>query len=386
MGDHEELGTNRSYTWSLKVEGSDGQIDAAFADAAHTVKERYVQQRLIPMALETRAAVAVPQPFGGDVTLYSTTQIPAHPQDHVGDHARPRRASGTRRRPGRRRCLRVEAQRLRRLKALKLDPNSSSTYNLLISTYLAANRLPQAIAVLEGLLSRSPDNARVLMVLAMTCERINDFPKARDAYEKLLAVKPDSPYALNNLAYLYAERLDQPDKAYDLAQKARGLQPADAGIADTLGWILYKKGNYQQSLTLLQESAQKLPNNPEIQFHLAMASYMMGDMDAARTAFRQAAAAANDFPGKEEVRRRLALLEGVEGKATELSSDNLEAILEQQPDDVVTRMLLGEFYRKAGSIRQSSCDVRTSDQAESQAALGHGKAGSAECRPFAGRR
>ena len=236
------------------------------------------------------------------------------------------------------------------LKALELDPNSSSTYDLLISTYLAANRLPQAIALLEGLLSRSPDNARALMVLALIYERMNDFPKARDAYEKLLAVKPDSPHALNNLAYLYAERLDQPDKAYDLAQKARALQPADAGIADTLGWILYKKGNYQQSRTLLQESAQKLPNNPEIQFHLGMASYMMGDMDAARTAFRQAAAAANDFPGKEEVRRKLALLEGVEGKATELSSDDLEAILKQQPDDLVTRMLLGESYEKQGAF------------------------------------
>ena len=73
---HDDLGTNRSYTWALKVEGTEGQIDAAFAAAAHTVKERYVQQRLIPMAIETRAVVAVPQPFGGDITLYSTTQIP----------------------------------------------------------------------------------------------------------------------------------------------------------------------------------------------------------------------------------------------------------------------------------------------------------------------
>ncbi len=73
---HDDLGTNRSYTWALKVEGTEGQIDAAFAAAAHTVKERYVQQRLIPMAIETRAVAAVPQPFGGDLTLYSTTQIP----------------------------------------------------------------------------------------------------------------------------------------------------------------------------------------------------------------------------------------------------------------------------------------------------------------------
>jgi carbon-monoxide dehydrogenase large subunit len=73
---HEDLGTNTSYTWALKVEGTDGQVERAFADAAHTVRARYVQQRLIPMAMESRAVVAVPQPFGGDITLYSSTQVP----------------------------------------------------------------------------------------------------------------------------------------------------------------------------------------------------------------------------------------------------------------------------------------------------------------------
>lgn len=71
---HDELGTNRSYTWDLKI--GEEAVEAAFASAAHTVKERYVQQRLIPMAMEPRAVASVPQPFGGDVTLYSSTQIP----------------------------------------------------------------------------------------------------------------------------------------------------------------------------------------------------------------------------------------------------------------------------------------------------------------------
>ncbi|MFZ4720297.1 MAG: xanthine dehydrogenase family protein molybdopterin-binding subunit, partial [Ilumatobacteraceae bacterium] len=73
---HADLGTNKSYTWDLKVEGTEGQVDAAFAAAAYSVKERYVQQRLIPMAMEPRAVAAVPQPFGGDMILYSATQIP----------------------------------------------------------------------------------------------------------------------------------------------------------------------------------------------------------------------------------------------------------------------------------------------------------------------
>ncbi len=73
---HDDLGTNKSYTWDLKIEGHEGQVDEAFAAAAFTVKERYVQQRLIPMAMEPRAVAAVPQPFGGGMVLYSATQIP----------------------------------------------------------------------------------------------------------------------------------------------------------------------------------------------------------------------------------------------------------------------------------------------------------------------
>ncbi len=73
---HEAIGTNKSYTWNLKVEGTEGAVDAAFKSAAYTVSERYVQQRLLPMAMEPRAVAAVPQPFGGDITLYSATQVP----------------------------------------------------------------------------------------------------------------------------------------------------------------------------------------------------------------------------------------------------------------------------------------------------------------------
>ncbi len=70
---HPHLGTNRSYRWELKPQGDLSEI---FANAAFTVKERYIQQRLLPMAMEPRAVAAVPQPFGGDITLYSATQIP----------------------------------------------------------------------------------------------------------------------------------------------------------------------------------------------------------------------------------------------------------------------------------------------------------------------
>jgi carbon-monoxide dehydrogenase large subunit len=71
---HEALGTNRSYDWAL-IPDQDA-VDAAFASAAHTVKERYVQQRLIPAAMEPRGVAVVPQPHGGEYTVWAATQIP----------------------------------------------------------------------------------------------------------------------------------------------------------------------------------------------------------------------------------------------------------------------------------------------------------------------
>ncbi len=71
---HEDLGTNRSYTWELTPDAD--AVERAFAEAAHTVSERYVQQRLIPAAMEPRGVVVVPAPHGGEYTVYSSTQIP----------------------------------------------------------------------------------------------------------------------------------------------------------------------------------------------------------------------------------------------------------------------------------------------------------------------
>jgi carbon-monoxide dehydrogenase large subunit len=69
---HEDLGTNESFTWTLDT----GDIEDAFNRADVTVKERYLQQRLIPNAIETRGVVANPDPVTGGYTVYSSTQIP----------------------------------------------------------------------------------------------------------------------------------------------------------------------------------------------------------------------------------------------------------------------------------------------------------------------
>jgi carbon-monoxide dehydrogenase large subunit len=69
---HDELDSNRCYTWALSA----GEVDRLFSEAAVTVKERYRQQRLIPNAIEPRGVLVQPAPAQGEFTMWSATQIP----------------------------------------------------------------------------------------------------------------------------------------------------------------------------------------------------------------------------------------------------------------------------------------------------------------------
>jgi tetratricopeptide (TPR) repeat protein len=152
-------------------------------------------------------------------------------------------------------------------KALQLEPNYLNAYEVLISVYIATNKLPQAIGELQTYLSKKADDPRALMTLAVIYEKQKDWLKARDAYERLLAKNPEFVGALNNLAYVYADKLNEPDKAYELARKARELQGADPSIADTLGWALYKR-RLPTSAGTISESSGKLAQDPNSEFHL----------------------------------------------------------------------------------------------------------------------
>ncbi|HZO50677.1 MAG TPA: molybdopterin cofactor-binding domain-containing protein, partial [Gaiellaceae bacterium] len=69
---HDELGTNRCYTWSLEA----GEVDRLFAEAAVTVSQRYRQNPLVPNAMEPRAVFVQTVPATGEYTIWSTTQVP----------------------------------------------------------------------------------------------------------------------------------------------------------------------------------------------------------------------------------------------------------------------------------------------------------------------
>jgi carbon-monoxide dehydrogenase large subunit len=69
---HDDVASNIAFTWTV----AGGDADAAFAAAPVAVSLRLVQQRLIPTAMETRAAVASYNAGSGQLTLWVTSQNP----------------------------------------------------------------------------------------------------------------------------------------------------------------------------------------------------------------------------------------------------------------------------------------------------------------------
>ena len=69
---HSDKGTNRCFDWPFAA----GDYAAAKAAADVVVSRRFIQQRLLPSAMEPRAVVVAPIAAADEYTVYSSTQIP----------------------------------------------------------------------------------------------------------------------------------------------------------------------------------------------------------------------------------------------------------------------------------------------------------------------
>ena len=127
-------------------------------------------------------------------------------------------------------------------------------------------------------------------------------------YEAILDRDPEAAAAANNLAWLYAERGGDLDKALRLAQTARRIIPDDPRVSDTLGWVYYKKLLPSLAVPEFERSVEKDPGNPVYHYHLGVAYLEAGDKAKARAALQHALKLQPNFAGADEARVALARL------------------------------------------------------------------------------
>lgn len=124
--------------------------------------------------------------------------------------------------------------------------------------------------------------------------------------------------AQNDLGYLWADEGKNLEKAHEMIKTALDENPDSAAYLDSMGWVLFKRGDFQEARKYLERATGlKEGNDPVIWDHLGDTYLQLGDSDRAKTAWRKAIEAHKkdkerrpDIKTKvEQVEKKLKLLE-----------------------------------------------------------------------------
>ena len=152
----------------------------------------------------------------------------------------------------------------------------------------------KAINMLDKAVTIFPENAQIRFFLGSMWDRKGDKDKTIEHMNKVLEIDEQHVQALNYLAYTYAEKGDQLSLAEELAFKALGASPDDGYILDTVGWVLFKQGRYEEAIKYLEAAYKNVSTESIIAEHLGDAYFRFELMDKAMKMYLKAVSVAED--------------------------------------------------------------------------------------------
>ncbi len=137
-----------------------------------------------------------------------------------------------------------------------------------------SGEIKKAVAVLEKAIQSKKirrDKELYLQAgstLGFCYEKLGLEEKSIHLYERILHFDPGNIVMMNNLAYIFALRGEELSRALDLATKVVAAEPSNAGYLDTLGWVLFRMGEYESALASLEKAVALDSREVEILDHL----------------------------------------------------------------------------------------------------------------------
>lgn len=145
----------------------------------------------------------------------------------------------------------------------------------------------------------------VLYARGMAYERLGNNDHAEKDLLAALKYQPDHPYLLNYLGYSWADQGKNLKRAKSMIEKAVALRPDDGYIADSLGWVLYREGDFAAALPHLEKAAEMQPYDPTINDHLGDVYWQVGRVMEARFQWRRAAGHSDDDKQTAEIKAKI---------------------------------------------------------------------------------
>lgn len=188
--------------------------------------------------------------------------------------------------------------------ALRADPENIQAIGANARMDLIQGQYDAARRKIEAILAREPRNVDGLLVQGMLEEATGNIDAAMTAYRAVLRNDPANSIARNNLAMRLCESKSTLDEALLLALELKRANPDNPEVDDTLGWVYYKKGAYEEAIQHFSRAGARA-KSARFKYHLAMALFRAGDKTQGQKAL---AAAMQIDPGAPEAAeaRRLA--------------------------------------------------------------------------------
>jgi tetratricopeptide (TPR) repeat protein len=150
----------------------------------------------------------------------------------------------------------------------------------------ARNRFPDAVAAYDQAAARiatpGAQDWSLFYARGISSERSGDWPKAEADFRRALELSPDQPYVLNYLAYTWVDRGENLVEARRMLERAVELRPNDGNIVDSLGWALFRMGDFPGATAALERAVELEPRNAVINDHLGDAYWAAGRQQEAR--------------------------------------------------------------------------------------------------------
>jgi len=137
-------------------------------------------------------------------------------------------------------------------------------------------------------------------------ERSKQWPRAEADLLKALELEPDQPLVLNYLGYSWVEMGENLAEAQAMIEKAVEQRPGDGYIIDSLGWVLYRLGDFDGAVEHLGKAVEIKPVDPVVNDHFGDALWMVGRRIHARFQWKRSLSFEPEDDNAERIRRKLA--------------------------------------------------------------------------------
>ncbi|PKN16213.1 MAG: PEP-CTERM system TPR-repeat protein PrsT [Deltaproteobacteria bacterium HGW-Deltaproteobacteria-23] len=187
-------------------------------------------------------------------------------------------------------------------KGLQVDSKNTQAY-LVIGNLHAKNRdTAAAMAAFQEALRINPDFAPAVFAQGVLLESLGDRHGAMKKYQETLTKAENFVPAINNLAYLHVDGYGNIQEGLRLAFSGFRQDWENPAIMDTLGYALLKNGRHNDAQKVLEKSAELMPGNPTVAYHLALAYKAAGARDRALSMLQKALLLGN-FPEESQARQ-----------------------------------------------------------------------------------